>query len=278
MKFDVTLRSLIARGAPALIRQISGVEVAAVLPTEFPETRDQRVDTLVRLVDGRILHIEWQADFDAEMPWRMLRYRLLIHARYPGVAIEQVVIQVGGKRRIAERLEVEGLACCYRVIDARAFDPAPLLASPALGDNILSVVFGQEPLGPRLRAILARLAPLDERARRDALTQLLILSGLRGAVGLVLEEVKAMPLLVDIEQDPYLAALARKNRAEGHIEGRAEGEATFLIRLIEKRLGPLPPALRERVLTADAARVEAWFDRAIGAQSLEAVFGEPPTH
>lgn len=82
MKLDVTLRSLIARGAPALVRLIAGADLAAALPTEFPETRDQRVDTLVRLVDGRILHIEWQADFDGEMPWRMLRYRLLIHTRY----------------------------------------------------------------------------------------------------------------------------------------------------------------------------------------------------
>lgn len=87
-----------------------------------------------------------------------------------------------------------------------------------------------------------------------------------------------MPLVVDIEKDPYLAALARRNRAEGRVEGEAAGEAKALIRLAEKRFGPLPPALREQILAADADQVEAWFDRAIDAPSLNAVFGEPPAH
>ena len=122
MKFDITLRSLTAMGSPALIGMVSGARVVERLPTEFPEARDRRVDTLVRLDDGRILHIEWQSGYDPAMPWRMLGYRLPISASYPGVPVHQVVIQVGGSRLVAGSLEAEGLAFHYRVLDSRKMD------------------------------------------------------------------------------------------------------------------------------------------------------------
>ncbi|MBI5165973.1 MAG: Rpn family recombination-promoting nuclease/putative transposase [Magnetospirillum sp.] len=61
-------------------------------------------------------------------------------------------------------------------------------------------------------------------------------------------------------------------KAEGVAEGRTEGEAFALIRLVEKRFGPLPANLRERILAADAASVEAWLDRLMEAPSLEVLF------
>jgi len=36
--------------------------------------------------------------------------------------------------------------------------------------------------------------------------------------------------------------------------------------------------LREQILAADADQVEAWFDRATDAPSLNGVFGDPPAH
>lgn len=45
MKLDITLRSLAGTGSPALIRQIAGA--VADRPTEIPNVRDRRVDTLV---------------------------------------------------------------------------------------------------------------------------------------------------------------------------------------------------------------------------------------
>ncbi len=273
MTLDITLRDLTGAGSPVLIGMIGGAGLAERLPTEFPDARDRRVDSLVRLADGRILHLEWQAGFDAAMPRRMLDYRVAIMGRHPADRVEQAVIQVGGGRPIADGLETAGLSFRYRVIDSRALDPAPLLASAALDDNILSVLFGgAADLPARIRAILGRLAALDRRRRNDAVTRLLILAGLRRAAGIVFEEAKAMPLQIDIERDPYLAQLVLKGRAEG----RAEGEAEALLRLAERRFGPLPAALRARVLAAGPAAVECWLDRLIDAPDLETLFAEPP--
>lgn len=60
--------------------------------------------------------------------------------------------------------------------------------------------------------------------------------------------------------------------AEGRVEGEARGEAKALIRLVEKRFGPLPADLQARVLAADAVSVETWLDRLMEASSLEVLF------
>lgn len=275
MKFDITLRGLTALGSPALIDMISGARVVERLPTEFPDSRDRRVDTLVRLDDGRVLHIEWQTGHDPSMARRMLGYWLLITGVHPGAPLHQVVIQVGGSRLVADGLEAEGLSYRYRVLDSRKQDPEPLLASPAIEDAILAVLFGDPAdLPARIRAILIRLAALDPRSRRDAMTQLLILAGLRAAAGLVLEEANAMPLRFEPITDPLFLDLIHK----GRVEGEAKGGAKALLRLAERRFGALPAAARDRIMAADSATLESWLDRVLDAPSLEAVFSERPVN
>ena len=275
MKFDITLRNLTATGSPALIAMVSGARVVERLPTEFPEARDRRVDTLLRLDDGRILHLEWQTGHDPAMPRRMLGYWLLISDTYPDTPIHQVVIQVGGARLVADHLEADGWIFRYRVIDSRTLDPAPLLASPAIEDAVLAVLFGDlQDLPARVRAILTRFAALAPRPRRDAVAQLLILAGLRNAAALVLEETKTMPLQFEPITDPLFLDLIRK----GQIEGRVEGEAAALLRLAERRFGLLPAPVRSRIMAADSTTLEAWLDRVIDAPTLDEVFAERPVN
>ena len=64
-------------------------------------------------------------------------------------------------------------------------------------------------------------------------------------------------------------------RAKGLVEGRAEGEAIALVRLLEKRFGVLPTPLRQRVFSADLGSIEAWFGQAIDGPDLESVFKSP---
>ena len=71
-----------------------------------------------------------------------------------------------------------------------------------------------------------------------------------------------------------------EGRAEGRVEGearglakgRAEGEAKSLIRLLERRFGPLPAAVRSRIDGADLTQLDAWIDRVLDAKSLDAMF------
>ena len=58
----------------------------------------------------------------------------------------------------------------------------------------------------------------------------------------------------------------------GRLEGKLEGEALALQRLLVRRFGPIPPSIAEQVATANLAQIEAWFDAAINAPQMAAVF------
>ena len=63
-----------------------------------------------------------------------------------------------------------------------------------------------------------------------------------------------------------------KGRSEGLLKGRSEGEAALLLRLLERRFGRLPAAVRDRVRGAAADDLEAWSVAVLDADSLDAVF------
>lgn len=71
--------------------------------------------------------------------------------------------------------------------------------------------------------------------------------------------------------------LRREGRAEGRKEGRKEGRAVAkaeaVLWVLRYRLGPIPTAVRKRVLsTTDEAQLRRWFHRALTASSLDEVF------
>ena len=51
-----------------------------------------------------------------------------------------------------------------------------------------------------------------------------------------------------------------------------EGEATMLLRLLERRFGEIPEATAQRVFTASGDRLQRWGDRVLDAESLEDIF------
>ena len=66
-----------------------------------------------------------------------------------------------------------------------------------------------------------------------------------------------------LKEDPRMIALKD--------ELRAEGTAKALLRLMEHRFGALPPQARAQVDAATLEQLDAWFDEALDADSVEAV-------
>jgi len=60
----------------------------------------------------------------------------------------------------------------------------------------------------------------------------------------------------------------------GLTEGRTEGLSDALIWLLDKRLGPISPDVRQQIAEADADSIRTWFDRAIDAPALDQVFAD----
>jgi hypothetical protein len=54
-------------------------------------------------------------------------------------------------------------------------------------------------------------------------------------------------------------------------EGRREGEAALLTRLLERRFGTLPDTAKDRIAAADVSSLEEWSLRVLDAGSLDEV-------
>jgi hypothetical protein len=73
-----------------------------------------------------------------------------------------------------------------------------------------------------------------------------------------------------IEEEVYARFLAT-DAVRIREEEREEGRATILLRLIEKRFGPVPEAARSKVLAATMAELERWLDGILDAPTLAAL-------
>lgn len=128
-----------------------------------------------------------------------------------------------------------------------------------------------------VRGIVRRIAGLDSVERDVALGQLIVLSGLRGLEKTVEEEIRKMPILNDIMDHKVLGREYKRGRAEGIEEGRQDGvqqgELRILRRLLEKRFGPIPAWVEERLGGQSAEDLEALSVRLLEARSLEELLG-----
>lgn len=70
----------------------------------------------------------------------------------------------------------------------------------------------------------------------------------------------------------------KQGRQEGRQEGRRTEAANLLLILLRSRFAPVPAELAEQVQVAGADVIEMWFQRAITAPSLAAVFGDVAPH
>jgi hypothetical protein len=55
-------------------------------------------------------------------------------------------------------------------------------------------------------------------------------------------------------------------------EGEAKGVAKTLVRLLTRKFGPVPDAVRERIDTATLEQLETWSDRVLDASTADEVF------
>jgi predicted transposase YdaD len=286
MRYDATLKELF-QGAPVrLLELLTGSPPGEILNVEHPSVRFRRPDLVLRLVDGRLYHLELQVTNDSEMPWRMLDYYALLTRHFGEPPLQQVLYAGPQAMTLEGGIQQPALQFRYEVSDIREMGADPLLESPSLDDNLLAILCRLDDPRRVLRRILERIGALPGKGQADAVTKLVILSELRGLSALVREEQRRMPIPIDSSildhpmiQDLVLEREARvkeqgkqEGKAEGKAEGKVEGEAALLHRQLERRFGPLPEWAVSRLRAADSTVLETWGLRLIDAGSLEEVF------
>jgi hypothetical protein len=272
-EYDVALKLLLKGSATLTVRELTGTAVARWLDVELPQVQNRRLDLLGETVDGHLVHVELQSGNDAAMPLRMAEYCLGVF-RLLGRFPRQVVLYVGEpKLRMQNKLRGPGVLFQYGLIDIRKLDGERLLESQGVGDNVIAILARLRDHEEAVRRIVGRIADLAAAERETALAQLMILAGLRRLSKTVAQEVRNMPIDLDIRDHEVLGPMfieaEQKGRQEGLREGLQAGELTVLRRLIEKRFGALPGWAREKLAALSASELEELSERVLDAQSVE---------
>jgi predicted transposase YdaD len=272
-EYDVALKLLLQGSAKLMIRELAGDAVEKWLDIELPKVQNLRMDLLGETVAGNLVHVELQSRNDAAMPLRMAEYCLGVYRLF-GKFPRQVLLYVGEEPlRMASELRGPDVWFQYRAIDIREIDGDRLIESGEVGDNVIAILARLRDHKEAVHKIVGKIEGLAVAERAVALSQLLILAGLRRLEETVEKEIQKMPVFIDILENKVLGPPIKKalqeGRHEGRQEGRREGELTVIRRLIEKRFGPIPSWAEERFATRSNTELEDLSVRVLDAQSLE---------
>lgn len=264
MKCDVLLKSIFLASANCLVPAIVGSRPVEQLNVAFPDIQQRLPDLVMRLEDGRILHVELQSDNDPEMPLRMLDYRLFLMRRFPGLPVVQIVLYFGRMRlNMSSELSDEGLEFRFRLIDIREFPASRFLESPEPAGRILAILCQHRNPRKLTREIVASWSGCTARQRRDLIQKLVIASGLRQEYQAVRQELDM------IREDSY-----RENLCfiDAKAEGIAEGQREALLELLADRFDTIPARTQRLIAKASSEQLTVWFRRALRASALADVF------
>ena len=146
-------------------------------------------------------------------------------------------------------------------------DSEILLRSESIEDNLLAILCHLNDARAAVRRILARIAQLPTSRRLNAMSQLLVLSGLRKLEYVIQEESVRMPVTIDLMENRVIRDYFLQGKQEG-----ARGEAmSMLTRQLERRFGPLTEEALGKVSAVDLATLEDWSLRLLDAHTLEEV-------
>jgi len=267
-EYDAALKSVLQRLTGSVLEQLTGFKVSRWHNVELPAVQNRRADMLGETGDGVLVHIELQSTNQTFMALRMLEYATAIHRRFDRFP-QQIVLYVGQSRlRMRARIEGPALDYSFRIIDIRTLDCEPLIASSHVEDNVIAVLARLRNERDAVRRILHRIAGSAPQRRTAALAELMLLAGLRDLGPTIEREVKQMPILNDIMDHPVLGR-ERKRGIQMGLERGLQRERQTVLRMVNKRFGPVPAAVRQRIEAFSAAKLERTALRLLDANSLE---------
>jgi predicted transposase YdaD len=164
---------------------------------------------------------------------------------------------------------------CFRhaLVDLGQIEDRELSGQARLRAFLKALKYNRRPdLPQRIDILLAEAPVLEETDLVLILTYLD--DGPVGVSDTLMRE--ALQRLVPERTERIMGTLSRtyfdQGKAEGLTEGRTEGAAKVLVRLIEKRFGAVSPQLLQRIFSAEVATLEGWVERVFDAPDLQAVF------
>lgn len=261
-KYDLVVKDLFQRDHPSLLDHLTaGVAVREVLNVELARVEERRADLVFSLADKTLLHIEFQSGNDKDMPYRMGIYCLLLGQKYRR-RVRQVVLYLGQpKMRMEDHVDLGQTRSAYSLMDIRQMDAGRLMASGRPGDLPLAMLAGGGP--EQTLEIAKRAGALKGAEQQRALSQLILLSGLRRLTGRLTMELKTM----GIATDPFYKNILV-------IDAMREARATMLRKQLVTKFGRLPKWVDQRLEEANSDQIERWSIKILNAGTIESTLGK----
>ena len=249
---DDFCKQLVARHPASISRWLLGLTAAEPSSARAIDT-NQTWQLLDRELSSDALHA------DSVMAERMLEYWIRLHRRFRW-PIQQVVLHLkptASPLTRVEHLTIGRTRHHFTSLRLWEQDPAPLLADPAL---LPLAVLARPPsktpeqLLSQVRQRLQTIADPNQRRRTTSGCQLL--AGLSFSQD-VIQRLLAMSILEDSSVYQYIV---HKGLEQGLEQGRQQEACTLVLRLLERRCGPLQPDERATISSLPLERLEALVD------------------
>ena len=214
-----------------------------------------RADALILLQSAAlVLHIEFQTEPRAEIPFRMADYRLRVYRRYPNKRMHQVVIYLkptSSELVYQESFDIPGTRHQFQAI--RLWEQPEELFYQSPGLLPLAVLSQTENKRETLRGVAQRIEQIEERRERsNVAASAAILAGLvldkKVIEGLLRQEI--------MRESVIYQEIIAEGEAKGRAEGKQEGEVSLVLRILKKRLGQVSQELEKRIQTLSIEQLE----------------------
>lgn len=221
-QIDITLKDIIKDVPVKFLELLTGFESGKFLDAQFPDVRMRLPDLIIETPESRLVHLEIQSK-NEEMLGRMYLYSGLIFNQHK-VMPHQILLYVGNAPARMETIIRSGdNVFSYKLIDIRDIECSRLIDSDKPEDIVLAILCRSDNADVTIRKILDKLYVLPPRERDDYIRKLLILSDLRKLYNKVNEEVKKMPITIDLEESEMLQDVLREGQRRGELRGERKG-------------------------------------------------------
>jgi predicted transposase/invertase (TIGR01784 family) len=265
MAYDSTCKFIAAEFPEDMARWLLGrpIPLTELKPSEL-SLEPIRADSLIFLQsDELILHIEFQTRPAQDIPFRMLDYRIRCYRLYPDKEMIQVVIYLKESQSDLVQQTVFELSKTRHEFDVVRLWEVPtetlLQSKGLLPFAVLSQSKNRENI---LRQVSQKIEEIpDKREKSNVAASAFILAGLA-----LNEETIQRLLREDIVKE---SVTYQAIKAEGREEGRQEGEASIVLRLLNRRIGQLSPNFISRVRGLSVAQLEDLGESLLDFQTEE---------
>ena len=202
---------------------------------------------------------------------------VLTHAKERWWAPMQLQDLVGQAGELPSCLQDKVPRQSYFVFDLRDMTDAQIVSLATTASLRLFLLILRNARSPGLVALLEAwhklLGTVMEEPSGLRMMKLLLTYLAKAVPNMTQETLMRVGQMAGMDPELVEGSLAWRWLEEGREEGREEGARRLVLRLLNKRFGPLPDWAQERVTASSIDALDELFEKTLEASSLDDVFG-----